>query len=877
MGSVFVVALVEENLEIRMRESSSNFRDIADMNLGIDDIGIGGPVLLLILAMSLLADSSPPPRIPGKRLFGNGGFNSHTFPSSFKRRKLDAVRGFPVSCGASASVAGESDTMQPEPNSRRNSTVDSCAIPCGNSLFNIKRPKVDGVRDFPERCGPFSHRTNGGENDRPLSSPCKADDAGKMADGKENKVESREEMWKRDLEELTALIAEAKDYINLINVKYSATKELSEDFLASSKGFNQIPPFESGTHEYTSSEDPEQSMGTVRREETLRDKNLTQSVPPEDLDAEEILKVDDMISKIAQGGNAYESMSSDNEDEVCILSPAEWSMSQSCFRRKCSDVQASIGKLNRNHKICRSDKFAGDCGDIVECQGVGDADLVDLFALGQKSYKQSEVVFEFKHIDDDEHRGTGSLKEFINLNIGRHDQPEGLKVREALKLFEEQYTKLLEERKTDAKGEGKGTKHVHLEVAERLKAEGVWNFAEKSFGHIPGIEIGDQFRFRAELVVVGLHFQLISGIDYVKLGGKKFATSIVNSGRYENEAKAVDVLIYSGQGGNPKFTDKAGDQKLEKGNLALMNSKEMGYPVRVIYKRQCRMASNMLGMINEANYVYVYDGLYTVNQSWQERDQNGNLVFKFELHRMPGQPRPHQKKASTKTMMPMEVCLVNDISQGKEKLPIHAINGVDEERPLSFTYITDIVYPSWYQPIESIGCNCIDGCSDSKPCSCVLKNEGEIPFNEKGCIIRARPIVHECGPSCKCPPSCMNRVSQHGPRYQLEIFKTVSRGWGVRSRNYISSGSFICEYVGELLRDKEAEQRIGNDEYLFDVSDGRDEGESEVFLDYHMSDDGFAIDAAKMGNIGRFINHSCSLIFMRKKFYMIIKISVCHT
>ncbi|KAL0304948.1 UNVERIFIED_CONTAM: Histone-lysine N-methyltransferase, H3 lysine-9 specific SUVH6 [Sesamum angustifolium] len=406
-------------------------------------------------------------------------------------------------------------------------------------------------------------------------------------------------------------------------------------------------------------------------------------------------------------------MSSDNEDEVCILSPAEWSMSQSCFRRKCSDVQTSIGKLNRNHKICRSDKFTGDCGDIVECQGVGKADLVDLFALGRKSDKQSEVVFEFKHIDDDEHRGTGSLREFINLNIGRHDQPEGLKVREALKLFEEQYTKILEERKTDPKGEGKGTKHVHLEVAERLKAEGVWNFAEKSFGHIPGIEIGDQFRFRAELAVVGLHFQLISGIDYVKLGGKKFATSIVNSGQYENEAKAVGVLIYSGQGGNPKFTDKAGDQKLEKGNLALMNSKEMGYPVRVIYKRQCRMASNMLGMINEANYVYVYDGLYTVNQSWQERDQNGNLVFKFELHRMPGQPRPHQKKASTKSMMPMEVCL-------------------------------------------------------------------------------------------------------------------------------------------------EAEQRIGNDEYLFDVSDGRDEGESEVFLDYHMSDDGFAIDAAKMGNIGRFINHSCS-------------------
>ncbi|KAK4433414.1 Histone-lysine N-methyltransferase, H3 lysine-9 specific SUVH5 [Sesamum alatum] len=833
--------------------------------------------------MSLLADSSPPPRMPGKRLFENGGINSHTLTSGFRRPKLDAVRGLPVSFGASASVAVASDTMWPKPNSRRNSTVDSGAVACDNSTFKINHPKVDGVRDFQECCGPFLCQTNGAESDRStddessdvakylppipavplrsvptisvqcdpedsLASPCKADDAENVADGRENEVDSREEMWKRDLEKLTALIAEAKDYMNSINIMYSATKEVSEEFLTCSKGFNQVPPFEC-----TSSEEPEQLMGTFRQEETVRDQKLTESVTLPDLDYEKTRKVEDTISKMARGENAYESMSSDNEDEVCILSPAEWSMSQSCFKRKSRDVQAFIGKLKRKHEKCRSDN-TGDCGNMVDRQGVGIADSVDSFALGEKSDEQTEVVFEFKHIDDGEHRGTESHRELINLSIGRHDQPEGFKVREALKRFEEQYTKLLEERKSDPKGDGKGTKYVHLEAAERLKAEGVWNFADKSFGHIPGIEIGDKFRFRAELVVVGLHFQLISGIDYVTLDGKKVATSIVNSGRYENEAKPLDVLIYSGQGGNPKIADKAGDQKLEKGNLALMNSKEMGYPVRVIYKRKCRIASNMLGMSNDANYVYVYDGLYTVNNLWQERDQNGNLVFKFELHRMPGQPRPHRDKSSRKS----GVCVVDDISQGKEKFPIRAINGVDGERPLCFTYITDIVYPSWYQPIEPIGCNCIDGCSDSNPCSCVLKNEGEIPFNEKGDIIRARPIVHECGPSCKCPPSCMNRVSQHGPRYQLDIFKTKSRGWGVRSRNYISSGSFICEYVGELLQDKEAEQRIGNDEYLFDISDGRDEGESEGFLDSHTSDDEFAIDAAKFGNIGRFVNHSCS-------------------
>ncbi|KAL1194776.1 Histone-lysine N-methyltransferase, H3 lysine-9 specific SUVH5 [Cardamine amara subsp. amara] len=55
-------------------------------------------------------------------------------------------------------------------------------------------------------------------------------------------------------------------------------------------------------------------------------------------------------------------------------------------------------------------------------------------------------------------------------------------------------------------------------------------------------------------------------------------------------------------------------------------------------------------------------------------------------------------------------------------------------------------------------------------------------------------------------------------------------------------GSFICEYTGELIEDKDAERRTGEDEYLFDIGE----------------EDGFTIDAARKGNIGRFINHSCS-------------------
>lgn len=211
---------------------------------------------------------------------------------------------------------------------------------------------------------------------------------------------------------------------------------------------------------------------------------------------------------------------------------------------------------------------------------------------------------------------------------------------------------------------------------------------------------------------------------------------------------------------------------------------------------------------------------------------------------------------------------MKDISAGKEHIPICAFNTVDSDRPMPFKYITKIIYPSLYSPKPPGGCGCKDGCSDSELCACALKNGGELPFNIDGAIIQAKPLVYECGPSCKCPPSCSNRVSQRGIRLPLEIFKTKTKGWGLRSLYSIPSGTFICKYIGEMLCQTEAEQRI-NDEYLFDIGHNCDKnswwGGLPSFIPRMQStaasgttNVNFTIDAAKVGNLGRFINHSCS-------------------
>ncbi|GAB4834639.1 hypothetical protein Ancab_032902 [Ancistrocladus abbreviatus] len=444
------------------------------------------------------------------------------------------------------------------------------------------------------------------------------------------------------------------------------------------------------------------------------------------------------------------------------------------------------------------------------------------------------------------------------------------KVRETLRLFQAISRKLLQEEETKSKEKGNTVRRIDQHAARILKDKGKYVNTGKIIGPVPGVEVGDEFHYRVELMIIGLHRQSQGGIDFIKQGQKVIATSIVASGGYANDMDSSDVLIYTGQGGNTTGGDKQPeDQKLERGNLALKNNIDERTPVRVI--RGFKETKSLESADTRVKVVstYTYDGLYTVERYWKDIGPHGKMVYKFELRRLPGQPELAWKELKkSKKFKVREGRCVDDISGGKERLPICAVNPIDNEKPPPFTYITRMMYPDWYQSIPPKGCDCMDGCSDSEKCACAVRNGGEIPYNYNGAIVEAKPLVYECGPCCKCPPSCHNRVSQHGIKFQLEIFKTESRGWGVRSLSSIPSGSFICEYIGELLEDKEAEQRTGNDEYLFDIGQNYSDnalwdGLSTLIPDLPLMssevvEEGFTIDAATYGNVGRFINHSCS-------------------
>lgn len=407
------------------------------------------------------------------------------------------------------------------------------------------------------------------------------------------------------------------------------------------------------------------------------------------------------------------------------------------------------------------------------------------------------------------------------------------------------------------------SKRPDLKAAAILMNKGIRANSRKRIGAAPGCEVGDIFYFRMELCIVGLHSPSMAGIDYMILkngpNDESVAVSIVSSGGYEDNVEDGDVLVYSGQGGNlNNVRDKeVTDQKLERGNLALEKSLHRGNEVRVI--RGLRDLTTVAGKI------YVYDGLYKVQESWVDKGKAGFDVFKFKLVRVPGQPEAftiwksvQQWKDGAVTRNGM---ILPDLTSGAENLPVSLVNDVDDEKgPAYFTYCPYLKYAKPVNSTEpSAGCACHNGCNPSNPnCSCVQRNEGYLPYTSNGVLVNPKPLLIECGPTCQCPPTCKNRVSQGGLKVRLEVFKTKNRGWGLRSWDPIRVGGFICEYAGEVVEGEFGDENRNH--YIFTTTrtyqlPGLLPGESNAGPKIPFP---LTINAKDVGNVARFMNHSCS-------------------
>ncbi|XP_071881547.1 histone-lysine N-methyltransferase EHMT1 isoform X13 [Anas platyrhynchos] len=208
------------------------------------------------------------------------------------------------------------------------------------------------------------------------------------------------------------------------------------------------------------------------------------------------------------------------------------------------------------------------------------------------------------------------------------------------------------------------------------------------------------------------------------------------------------------------------------------------------------------------------------------------------------------RESSTDKPVQIEKVVSRDIARGYERIPIPCVNSVDSEPcPSNYKYVSQNCVTSPMDIDRNIThlqyCVCIDDCSSSN-CMC-----GQLSmrcwYDKDGRLLpefnmAEPPLIFECNHACSCWRTCRNRVVQNGLRTRLQLYRTQKMGWGVRTMQDIPLGTFVCEYVGELISDSEADVRE-EDSYLFDL----DNKDGEVYC----------IDARFYGNISRFINHLC--------------------
>eukprot|EP00762_Andalucia_godoyi_P005929 ANDGO_00057.mRNA.1 Histone-lysine N-methyltransferase len=187
---------------------------------------------------------------------------------------------------------------------------------------------------------------------------------------------------------------------------------------------------------------------------------------------------------------------------------------------------------------------------------------------------------------------------------------------------------------------------------------------------------------------------------------------------------------------------------------------------------------------------------------------------------------------------------IDDLSNGQENIPIVVLNDVDRDPLPYFHYVTRTVGKNGAaSPLDNVSpevmeiCKC-EGCMSSR-CQHFRDNvdvqkralrtvggnydaDGLLRWitdTKSGApAVESALVLHECNKHCGCSETCGNRVMQKGITRRLAVKRIPHKGWGVVALEELPKGSFISEYIGEMIPDLDGEVRgCGYDEYFFDV------------------------------------------------------------
>ncbi|KAK2862556.1 hypothetical protein Q5P01_002089 [Channa striata] len=202
-----------------------------------------------------------------------------------------------------------------------------------------------------------------------------------------------------------------------------------------------------------------------------------------------------------------------------------------------------------------------------------------------------------------------------------------------------------------------------------------------------------------------------------------------------------------------------------------------------------------------------------------------------------------------------------DVSGGSESVPVVVGRSSTASTPPDFQYSPENVQgPGCTIDLSEVtlpGCPCHSHSCLPESCCC-LQAHGQA-YDSTGTLRDIKRTdtaysspVFECNALCACSDSCSNRIVQRGLRLRLEVYRTRNRGWGVRTLEPITHGTFVCEYAGEVISFDEARQR--------QLAQKSEESNYIISVREHAGTGGVIetfVDPAMVGNVGRFLNHSC--------------------
>lgn len=202
-----------------------------------------------------------------------------------------------------------------------------------------------------------------------------------------------------------------------------------------------------------------------------------------------------------------------------------------------------------------------------------------------------------------------------------------------------------------------------------------------------------------------------------------------------------------------------------------------------------------------------------------------------------------------------------DVACGLENVPVTV--WPPGARPEPFQYTPDLVAGPGADADPALitlpGCSCRRARCRPGPCACLRRGEH---YDQDARLLQALAAaaaaaeaqpVFECNALCACGDRCGNRVVQRGLQLRLQVFRTERKGWGLRALERVPRGRFVCEYAGEVLGAAEVRRRLQaqtarDPNYILAVREHAGRARvSETF-----------VDPARVGNVGRFLNHSCA-------------------